>query len=89
VAADVRAWALEHGADPDYRIVLAGFGAEHDELLEHGWRKVEWFKAGFLRGGNQGEVDDETGFRHQQGEERLWLSPHCLGAEEGRQGVLF
>jgi len=76
VAADVRAWCAEKGGDERYRIVLAGFAGEgHESLVtEHGWREVEWYAGGFLRGGmaNQG-----TGGTNQK-RERLWLSPHCL-----------
>lgn len=71
LAAECRAWCLTHGADPDYRIVLAGFAGEGHEVLEaQGWRCVPWFTEGYLRGG-MGE---------QQHRERLWCSPGCLGA---------
>ena len=84
-AADARAWCLANGQNPRYRIVLAGYDAEHGELARAGWREVEWFRKGFLKGGmaQQGEGG------HQQGRERLWLSPHCLGATVSAQGSLF
>ena len=82
VAHAVREWALEHGDDPRYRIVLAGFEGEHQ--MPPTWREVEWFAAGFLKGG-MGNVGDGG----QQKRERLWLSPHCLGREEERQGRLW
>ena len=84
-AADVRAWCLANGNTPRYRIVLAGFDAEHGELARAGWREVEWFRTGFLKGGmaQQGDAG------HQQGRERLWLSPHCLGAAVSPQGSLW
>lgn len=84
VAHAVRAWCLAHGADPQYRIVLAGFDTEHLELESHGWRAVEWYKAGFLKGG-MGNLGDGG----QQHRERLWLSPHCLGATASPQLGLF
>lgn len=76
VADEVRAWCLENGGNPRYRIVLAGYVAEHGALEAAGWRSVEWYRGGFLKGGyaNQGEGGT------QQEQERLWLSPHCLGA---------
>ena len=75
VAADVRAWCLANGDDPQYRIVLAGFAGEgHEELEAAGWRSVEWFKSGFLKGG----MAQQKAAGHQQHRERLWLSPHCL-----------
>ena len=87
VASDVRAWCLASGSDPDLRIVLAGFDTEHAELERHGWTAVEWFREGFLKGGMgvQGTAS------HQQGRERLWLSPHCLrpAVEAPRQRLLF
>ena len=82
VADDVRAWCLEHGDDPLRRIVLAGFAGEgHEALVAAGWREVEWYAAGFLTGG----YGQQGASGHQQAKERLWLSPHCLGAEGPRQ----
>ncbi len=77
-----REWCLEHGEDPRYRIVLAGFEGEHDAIVAAGWREVEWFTAGFLTGG-MGNI----GQGGQQKRERLWLSPHCL--VDSRQASLF
>lgn len=75
VAHAVKTWCLAHGDDPDYRIVLCGFAGEHDDaLVNAGWREVEWFKAGFLRGG----MAQQSKNGHQQARERLWMSPHCL-----------
>jgi DNA adenine methylase len=88
VAHDVRQWCIEHGDDPDYRIVLAGFDVEHAALEALGWRCVEWFRGGFLKGG-MGNTSGTAG--GQQHRERLWLSPHCLGARKDaeRQQSLF
>ena len=87
VARDVRAWAREMGAMPDVRIVLAGYDVEHRELLDLGWREVEWYRGGFLRGG-MGNVGGSG--KHQQHRERLWLSPACLDVEERKgQASLF
>jgi hypothetical protein len=91
LAVAVRAWCLENGADPQYRIVLAGFAGEGHEALEaHGWRVVEWFTDGHLTGG-MGNLNGTNGQRHQQHRERLWLSPHTLSPEApaARQGELF
>lgn len=92
VAHAVRKWALKRGTEKDTRIVLAGFDGEHNALEAEGWRSIEWFKDGFLRGGmgNTAKQDgDEHGTTHQQGRERLWLSPHCLGAVVPAQVGLF
>ncbi len=81
LSAAVRAWALDHGADPRYRIVLSGYSGEHDDLRAAGWKPVEWFKGGFLKGGY-----GASGAKgHQQHRERLWLSPHCLGVAPGAE----
>ena len=70
IAHQVRQWCLDHGADRDYRIVLAGFEGEHGDHLENaGWSTIEWFDpTGYLAGG----------MGNQQHRERLWASPHCL-----------
>jgi len=83
VAGEVRAWCEEHGDNPRYRIVLAGFDTEHAELERHGWRVVQWYRNGFLKGGMAKQGERGT----QQHRERLWLSPHCLGA--AKQMALF
>lgn len=78
VAAKVRAWCLANGDNPRYRIVLAGYDSEHGALRDAGWREVEWYRSGFLRGGYANQSEEGT----QQHRERLWLSPHCLGRVE-------
>lgn len=74
VAKAVNAWCIDNGADPKLRIVFAGFDTEHENLEGLGWRVVEWYRAGWLKGGmaNTGQTEG------QQKRERLWLSPHCL-----------
>ena len=86
VAHRVREWCLENGDNPKNRIVLAGYDGEHGTALtDAGWREIEWFAAGFLRGG----MAQQGATGHQQHRERLWLSPHCLGAVKPAQGGLF
>lgn len=86
VAHAVRDWALEHGGDPRRRIVVAGYAGEHGgEFEAAGWRAVEWFRSGFLKGG----MAQLGGDGHQQDRERLWCSPHCIAPEQQRQGELF
>jgi hypothetical protein len=88
VAHDVRDWCLEHGNNPLFRIVLAGFDGEHGTaLVDAGWTEHEWFRAGHLTGG-MGNVAGRDG--HQQNRERLWSSPHCVQpANPDRQLDLF
>ena len=75
VAQDVQRWCAENGDDPKYRIVLAGFDEEHVALESMGWRVIEWYRGGFLKGGmgKASRVKKESA----QKRERLWLSPHC------------
>jgi DNA adenine methylase len=75
VSRDVGKWALERGQRPSYRIVVAGYEGEHPELEEAGWCVVKWHTRGGY--GNQGKAENTNRFR-----ERLWLSPHCVDAEQ-------
>jgi hypothetical protein len=76
VAHAARAWAIDRGKDPKSRIVFCGFDGEHgDFFAQAGWREIEWFEDGWLRGG----MANTTAAGHQQDRERLWASPHCLG----------
>jgi len=85
VAHRVATWAIENGDDPMYRIVLAGYQGEHaDKFKAEGWKEIEWFKAGYLRGGM-----GNTGKGHQQARERLWLSPHCILDTKPVQASMF
>ena len=70
VSQDVQEWCIKNGDNPKYRIILCGFEGEHNVLEDHGWRKIEWYKKGFLSGGSLQGKDMNT--------DRLWVSPHCL-----------
>lgn len=77
MAEQMRTWCLERGGNPLLRIVLCGYDGEHNELEQHGWRKVAWRgKGGF---GNQ---DGENANAER---ERLWLSPYCLNKQKDPQ----
>ena len=78
VSADVRAWCLEHGDIPTLRIALCGYEGEHDELEAHGWSVLAWkAKGGYgVQGDGEGRVNSHR--------ERVWFSPHCLSAAQGR-----
>jgi hypothetical protein len=85
VATACRQWALTVADNPKWRIVIAGYDTEHQELEQHGWTVHEWFAKGFLSGG-MGNIDGTS----QQHRERLWASPHCLTAgREPAQGSLW
>jgi DNA adenine methylase len=70
VSHDVSAWAVERGANPNYRICIAGYIEEHEWLKDHGWTVERWSaKGGYsnLAKGNEN--------RHR---EALFFSPHCI-----------
>lgn len=72
VAADVRAYCLERGGDPRYRICLAGYEGEGHEALEAaGWSVVAWKAHG-------GYGNRSAKGKANAAKERLWFSPHCL-----------
>jgi DNA adenine methylase len=76
IAGDVRAWCLANGGNPLLRIALCGYAGEHDELEAHGWDVVAWkAKGGY---GSQGAG------RENAARERIWFSPNCLRARQGR-----
>ena len=68
----VRNWCLENGANPRLRIVLAGRGEEHDDLLSHGWLKTVW-------SARRGYSTVNAGERHT---EALWYSPSCVKSDD-------
>ena len=68
VAEQVREWCKR--ADPNLRIVLAGYDGEHDELLDYGWDRI-------LGKAGQGSGFSSDPSNHRR--ERLWTSPACLG----------
>jgi D12 class N6 adenine-specific DNA methyltransferase len=74
IVADVQAWCLAHGDDPQLRIVLCGYDGEY--TLPATWTHHRWTTNGGY--GNQG-----TGRgRANAARECLWLSPHCLPLSE-------
>lgn len=75
VADDVNAWVRERGADPLYRIVLAGYYEEHENLLSHGWTVIRWKAHGGYSNRNK---DNQNKNR-----EALFFSPHCVKTQEG------
>jgi hypothetical protein len=76
VAHDVREWAIANGDNPLLRIALCGYDGEH--VMPESWECVEWkAKGGY---GSQGNGSG----RENSGRERIWFSPHCLGANQPR-----
>ena len=66
VTAEVREWCKAAGDNPNVKIALCGFEADgHDELLNHGWQKIEGKAGG--SGYNKNKADHKR--------ERIYLSP--------------
>lgn len=74
VAHAVRAWCLERGHLPDYRIVLAGYEEHEEEMQAAGWRVHAWKAHG---GYAQGGTADSPGKRNSL-REKLYISPNCV-----------
>ena len=72
VTQEVEAWCMS--APAELRIVLAGYGGDHDALLGHGWTKT----TGRAGRGSGYHRDPMAGRR-----ERLWMSPACITTEQG------
>ena len=70
----VRRRALELGADPRYRIVLAGYEAEHEAHMPSSWRRIRWRSKSCYQTAASAAAGPQT----NRDQERLWLSPHCL-----------
>lgn len=76
VAHQVREWAIANGDDPKLRIALCGYEGEHQ--MPPTWTCVAWKASG---GYGSRNPKNKNAAR-----ERIWFSPHCLGA---RQRDLF
>ena len=68
---EVRDWCAT--STNGMRVILCGYDAEHDALLDHGWTVID----GKSGGGAGYSVRSDNGRR-----ERLWLSPECIGAHQ-------
>lgn len=79
VSHEAREWALAHGADPMFRIVLCGYEGEHD--MPANWRSIPWK--------SNGGYAAAAGNTENSSRERLWLSPHCRSLEPPAQRQLF
>ena len=69
VAADVRAWAIANGDNPQYRIALCGYEGEHE--MPGNWEVFEW-----KTGGGFGNLGCSRGKANSY-RERIWFSPYC------------
>ena len=80
VAHDIRAWAIERGDRPSYRIVIAGYEEHRDELLAANWTLQTW-KAD----GGYANISGAKSSRGKDNKHRecLYFSPHCLNNAQG------
>lgn len=74
VALQVREWALEHGDDPDLRIALCGYVAEHDAAMPASWTRHRWKAA-------RGYAGEDNDNREQ---ECIWFSKYCNPIDQQR-----
>lgn len=79
VSAQVRAWAIENGGNPQLRIALCGYEDEHAGMPAD-WECFAWKAPGGF--GSQRADGDYT----NNTRERVWFSPACL---RGAQPTLF
>ena len=76
IAQSVARWAIDHGKNPTLRIAYCGL--EGTVQFPDSWEIVEWKTQGGY--GNQ-RKDKGNKNRYR---ERIWFSPHCLKAGQGR-----
>ena len=76
ISHEVRDWCLTNGDNPRYRIVLAGYGPEHDHLIPNTWRRINWSSSAAYSTTKSAERQD--GNHANRHTEVLWLSPHCV-----------
>ena len=69
IAKDVNAWVIERGSRSTFRIVLAGYREEHQNLLESGWVEQIWK--------SNGGYGNQSGENHNRERETLFFSPYC------------
>jgi DNA adenine methylase len=68
ISIGVREWAIEHGGDRRFRIILCGSEGEHK--MPRGWESFKWQRSGMFRvRGEEGDLKTR---------EEMWFSPGCL-----------
>ncbi len=76
ISHEVRQWALDNASKPGLRIVLAGYGPEHDHLIPDTWRRLQWSSsAAYSTTASAARQDGNHANRHT---EYLWMSPQCI-----------
>jgi hypothetical protein len=77
IAGCVREWALANGDNPRFRIVLAGYRDEHDDVMPESWRRYYWKASASYQTKAAAERAEKSGNLANRHGETLWLSPHC------------
>lgn len=75
---DVAKWCLQHGNDPKYRVVLAGYD-NHYDLEKEGWTLITW----------SDDVRAQYNTNKWALKEKLWASPYCHDLNRSTQEGLF
>jgi DNA adenine methylase len=78
LAENVRAWAVEHGDNPEMRIAYCGY--RDDFKWPSGWTAVHW-SAGIGYAAQNRKRQNNNRFR-----ETVWFSPHCLKPGDDSDG---
>lgn len=68
-------WSIERGKNKNYRIVIASYIEEGEELLNNGWNPYLW-----KNNGGYGNQSESTG-RENAHREALFFSPYCFNQE--------
>ena len=84
IAHEVREWAIANGDNPRHRIALCGYEPEHIDHMPDTWR-MHTYSASKSYGSSAGGGDNDA----NRALERIWFSPHCLGAADDGQMGLF
>ena len=82
ISIEVRDWAIANGDNPRYRIVLAGYFAEHAEIMPDTWRLHRYSASKSY--GTTASVGHKKGNDANRHNECLWYSPHCLNPQAER-----
>ena len=92
IAHEVRQWCLDNGDNRRFRIVLAGYSAEHDHLMPETWRRVRWSSSAAYQttaSADRAASGNADGNLANRNGEVLWLSPGCLTGEVDGQLDMF
>lgn len=81
---EVEKWCFEKGKDKHFRIVLAGYEGEYENLVKGGWGTHKWVSSGGYSVCSK--KGDSARSKSNRFKERLFISPGCLNQGGG---ILF